>query len=215
MSGLILLVALLIYAALVYWVATRFKRAWVRWVVVLVAVFGPFVESTIARIRVASLCRAEFGVHYLRPVTDLDGLYGDGPYVAFSIRDLRSMGIRFQEYRLENGNGYVRLSIGPDGEELRESIDMPVARYEYRRLKPVLLSGDIKRYEQQLVDRDSGQVVAYARQFLYAGDWLVRYLRRSHLPASSGVDCGTDLTADDLLAPALRPATNATIGESK
>lgn len=215
MSGLILLFVLFVYAALVYWIATRFKQAWVRWVVVLVAVFGPFVESTIARIRVASLCRAEFGVHYLRPVTDLDGLFVDGRFAAYSFRELRSLKLTFQEYRLEDGNGYGRRSIGPGGEELQQVIETPTARYEFRDLKPVILPGRISRNEVQLIDRSNGQVVAYGREFVYVGDWLVRFLRRSHLPAYSGIDCGGSVTEWELLAPALKASTNVATGDRR
>lgn len=215
MSGLILLFVLFVYAALVYWIATRFKRAWVRWVIVLVAVFGPFVESTIARIRVASLCRAEFGVHYLRPVTDLDGLYSAGLGTAFPYGEIRNLGIAFQEYPLPDRTGFVRNFIGPGGEELQELIKEPSARYEYRDIEPVWLAGSIKRYERQLVDRENGQVVAYGRQFVYAGDWLSRFLRKSHLPAYSGIDCGRNVSSRDLLNPALKATRDTAIEESK
>lgn len=215
LSGLILLFMLAAYAALVYWVATRLKRAWVRWLIVLVAVFGPFVESTIARIRMASLCRAEFGVHYLRPVTDLDGLYVDGRFADYSFRELRSLKLTYQEYRLEDGSGYGRRSIGPGNEELQEIIEKPTARYEFRDLKPVILSGGIGRNEVQLVDRSNGEVVAYGRQFTYSGDWSSRLLRRSHLPAYSGIDCGGDVTVWELLAPALKTSTNLATGDRR
>lgn len=215
MSGLILLLVLFVYAALVYWIVTRFKRAWVRWLIVLVAVFGPFVESTIARIRVASLCRAEFGVHYLRPVTDLDGVYVDGRFADYSFRELRSLKLTYQEYRLEDGSGYGRRSIGPNGEELQEIIEKPTARYEFRDLKPVMLPGGIGRNEVQLVDRLSGEVVAYGRQFTYSGDWRSRIMRRNHLSGYSGIDCGGDVTAWELLAPALKASTDLATGDRR
>lgn len=200
MSGLILLFVLAVYAALVYWVATRFKHAWIRWVIVLAAVFGPFVESAIAKYRVASLCRAEFGVRQLRPVAQIKGLYRDGAGSAFPYSDIRRLGIEYEEYQLPDGKGYIRYSIGPGGEEVQEPISKPSARYELRDLKPVILPGNISRNELQLIDRTDGQVVAYGRQFVYAGDWFVRLLRKSKLPASSDIDCGGSVSIKELIS---------------
>lgn len=203
MSGLILLLVLFVYAALVYWVATRFTRAWIRWAIALVAVFGPFVESAIARYRVAALCRSEHGVHYLRHISNLDGVYFNDRTHLAPTYFVEELGLSYQEYPSKNGEGVTRYSVGAGGQRTTVDDLKPAARYELRERTTTNLAGNIARSDTNLVDRTTGEVVAYARDFAYRGDWLIRYLRRSRLPVSSDIDCGRPLSTDDLIRPAL------------
>ena len=202
MSGLIFLTVLAVYAAIVIWIATRFKRAWIRWAIVLAAVFGPFVESTIGKYRVAALCRAEYGVYIVRPITDLDGIFIDDPTHLDPTYYVKSLGLTYQEYPGTSGATFVRYSIGSAGQEVREELDKPEARYELRLREVTVLAGNIGRSEMEIVDRRSGEVAVYSRDFTYLGDWYVRFFRRSGLPAHSSISCGRPIVIVDLIRSA-------------
>ncbi len=204
MIGLLLLAIVAIYIAFAVFVVTRARARRTRLVLAVVMIVLPFVERSIATIRFEWLCRTEYGVHRIMPVSALRTLEMQ------SARELTAINLfaRFEsiEQVAQRGSDgrfivYRRDDPGLPVTEIMESAESEFTVIERNHVDWL----NIHRHEIVVYSTKSGEIHAQSSDFRYWGGLLIRMLSGS---ASLGAPvasykCGPRPYPSDVLAASI------------
>lgn len=177
MGGLAILLIVVLYIAVVTWLAFRVKRWSRKALLLLVAFLLPTADGYLGRKYVEHLCARDGGLKVFRVVDNVDGVLGLMPDKA----TLERTGFRFIEYEgsfSDPGRAYRRIERLADGEIVESFDTKPRAKYEPREkiVGRRLLTVEFGYADSMVVVRETGEVLVSYRRYGGGAGWAERFL---------------------------------------
>jgi hypothetical protein len=170
------------------------SESWATRVLLLVAMLAiPLGDDLWGRFRVNQLCSAEGGQKIFKTIQNVEGVQVNG----INGDLVGELGYRFIETRESSFfkgrfiKEPARYSVGPNGLPEIEKNIVPKARYAHIQGQ-VQLPGQIRRYQQFIIDLKTNDVLAKDTSFVFLGGWAFRMLYSAYGGASGG--CSRALT---------------------
>lgn len=184
MIALLILLGLMLYIAfavlIVIWVRRAFTTsrakslAMVGLLVMLVLI--PTADEFVGKWYFDHLCDSEPRVTIYKSVEQVEGILNPG----MPFGELEKLGYKFREH--ESSGKYYHSGRDSSGKETDEEIPSPTAKYVVKGKTWDEVRFNVKKWEEVIVNAQTGETLARYTTFSYGGGWISRVLKSFGLP---------------------------------